>query len=129
MASSNAEVKNRLVAAIDRCIEIQTDHLAGLKAGCLSKVNQWLEERQTMIVRLEQAFLEVRRNGIDADFQALLLGKLGCILDIENVIFNIAGEQRAALSEKLSYIRRGKRTLARYEGGRSRSPRFVSDNS
>lgn len=81
-----------------------------------------------MIACLPQLFAEVQSKGIDADLRALLLEKLGCILDAENVIFDFAGQQRTALAEKLNTMRRGKRTLGHYGAGlNNRPPRFISD--
>ncbi len=129
MASSKVEVKSRLIDAIDRCLAVQADHLAGLKSGCLAKINQWLEERQTIVARLRQSLTEAQRAGLDADLRSLLLEKIACILDTEKVIFSLAEEQRAALEGRLSGLRRGKRTLGRYGPTiKSCPPQFVSDN-
>lgn len=126
--ATNAEVRDMVIAALERCLAMQADHLAGLKKGCLSKINQWLEERQAMVARLRQALAEVQPSQIDADLRALLLDRLAAILDGEQVIFAIAEQQRTDLQEKVSVLRRGKRALNGY--GPTiihRPPRFVSE--
>ena len=127
MASSENELKNRLVGDLDHCHAVQMEHLAGMKAGSLNKINQWLEERQLMVARLRQALANVQPTELDDELRALLLEKIGCILDTETVLFTIAEQQRTALAEKLTTMRRGKRALGRYSPGHNRLPQFVSD--
>lgn len=128
MASSNAERKNQLIEAFDRCLTVQAEHLADLQAGCLTKINQWLEERQQMIGGLRQAFADNQTSGFDTEFRALLLEKLRGIMGTEEVLFTLTQQQRSALSEQLSLIRRGKMTLGRYGSTiKNPPPKFVSD--
>jgi len=128
MALSKVEAKNQLADAIDRCLAVQADHLAGLKDGCLNKINQWLEERQSIVARLRQSLAEVQAAGLDAEARAVLLEKIGCILDTEKVIFAVAEQQRNALADKMNTVRRGRMTLGRYGASpANRPPRFVSD--
>ena len=128
MASSNGEVNNQLVAAFDRCLAMQAEHLACLQDGCMTKIAQWLEERQAMVACLRQALADVQASGLEAGLRALLLEKLRIILDTEKVLFTLAGQQRFALAEKITAIRRGKRTLGRYGSTiKNNSPQFVRD--
>ena len=126
--ATNSEVKNMVIAAMERCLAMQADHLTGLKKGCLTKINQWLEERQAMVARLRQVLAEAQASEIDADLRALLLDRLAAILDGEKLLFAIAEQQRTDLHEKVSVLRRGKRALNGYSPTISlRPPRFVSN--
>lgn len=127
--ASSTEIKGMIMAAVERCLAMQADHLAGLKTGSLAKIGQWLEERQAMIAGLRQVLSEAQAAAaVDADLRGLLLNQLSCILDREKVLFAIAEEQRNGLQEQLATIRRGKRTLTGYGPGLDKSPpRFVSD--
>lgn len=128
MASSTAELKNQLVDVFDRCLAMQADHLTGLKVDGLTKINQWVEERQTMVVGLQQALTDSHTSGLDPEFRTLLLEKLRCIMSTERVLFTLAKQQRSALAEQLSVIRRGKMTLGRYGSTiKNPPPQFVSD--
>jgi len=128
MASSNAEVQNRLVDAFDRCLTMQADHLTCLKAGCLTKISQCLEERQLVIARLRQTLTGIQTSGLDANLRALLLEKLHCILSTEKTLFTLAEQQRSALLAKITVIRRGKRTLGRYGSSiKNQPPQFIND--
>ena len=127
MASSDKELKSRLVGDIDHCHAVQMEHLAGLKAGGLNKISQWLEERQVMVARLRQALADLQPTRLDDELRALLLDKISSILDTEKVLFSIAEQQRTALADKLTTMRRGKRALSRYGSGPNRLPQFVSD--
>lgn len=126
--ASNAEVKTLVLTAVERCLAMQAEHLAALKAGCLSKINQWLEERQAMVARLQQVMAHVQPADVDADLRELLLDRLSCILDREQAIFTIAEQQRNGIKEQLTTMRRGKKALHGYGPAMSnRPPHFVSD--
>lgn len=122
------ELKNRLVEDIEHCHAVQMEHLAGLKAGGLNKISQWLDERQAMVARLRQSLADVQPAGLDDELRALLLTKISSILDTEKELFDIAEQQRGRLAEQLTAMRRGKRALGSYGTARhNRPPRFVSD--
>lgn len=126
--ASNTELQELIIATMDRCLAMQADHLAGLRRGCLAKINQWLEERQAMVARLRQTMAEVQTAEVDADLRALLLDRLAAILEGEKVLFTIAEQQRADLHERVSVVRRGKRAMHGYGPAIThQSPRFVSD--
>lgn len=128
MASSYAAMDNQLFAVFDRCLAMQADHLAGLQAGGLAKIDQWLEERQAMMARLQQSLADRQAAGLDEELRVLVLEKLRCILNTEKVLFALAEQQRSALSEQLSGIRRGKLALGRYGAtGKHHRLQFVSD--
>lgn len=124
----NGEVKNLILATVEHCLAMQAEHLNGLKAGCLAKINQWQEERQAMVARLQQAMAHIQPAEVDADLRELLLSKIGCVLDREQAIFAIAEQKRDGLRDQLTAIRRGKRALTGYGPGTNRRPpQFVSD--
>lgn len=126
--ASNGEVKNLILSTVEGCLAMQAEHLSGLKAGCLAKLNQWQEERQIMVARLRQAMARIQPAEVDADLRELLLAKIGCVLDREQAIFALAEQKRNGLREQLTTIRRGKRALTGYGPGTSRRPpQFVSD--
>jgi hypothetical protein len=129
MASLNAGVTaNRLVDVFDSCIALQARYLIGLEAGCLTEIGQWLEEQQAMVAGLRQALAGFQSSGIDDELQALLLDKLSLILSTEKVLFTLAEQQRSILSEKITVLRRGKRTLVCYGSvGKNTPPQLVSD--
>jgi hypothetical protein len=126
--ASNAEITNLVLAAIERCLAMQAEHLAGLKAGCMTKINQWLEERQDMITRLRQVMAHVSPAEVDADVRELLLDRISCILDREKTLYAIAEGQRDGLHDQLTKIRRGQRALHGYGPTmNNHPPHFVSD--
>lgn len=126
--ASNTEVSNSVLTAVEHCLSMQAEHMAGLKRGCLTKINQWLEERQAMVARLQQALAAVQPAEVDADFRELLLDRIGCILDREKTLYSIAEQQRGGLSEQISSIRRGRRALHGYGPATSdRAAQFVRD--
>jgi hypothetical protein len=126
--ASTTEVRNLVLAAAERCLAMQAEHLAGLKTGCLSKINQWLEERQAMVARLRQAMAHVHPSEVDEELRELLLDKIGCILDREKVLYSIAEGQRSNVRNQLTVIRRGRRALHGYGTGiNNLAPHFVSD--
>lgn len=126
--ASNADVKTPVISAMERCLAMQAEHLAGLKMGCFSQMNQWLEERQAMVARLRQTLAEVQAGEVDADLRTLLLERLGAILKTEKLLFTIAEQQRTGLQEELTTMRRSKRALHGYGPSlKHRRPQFVSD--
>lgn len=128
MASSAIDGNKQLLAAFDRCLAMQADHLTCLQAGSLTKIALWLEERQAMVACLRQELADAQTSELDDELRALLLERLRCILDTEKVLFTFATQQRSALAEKLTVIRRGKRTLGRYGSTvKNQPPQFVSD--
>lgn len=130
MASLNLESGKYLLGDIfDRCLAMQSEHLAGLQTGLLAKAPQWLEERRAIVSQLAQALTDVTSSEVDEEYRALLLKKLRCILSTEKVLFTLAGQQRKAMFEKITVIRRGKRTLGLYGSTcKKQLPQFVSDN-
>ena len=128
MASLNLVTNDQLVDTFDRCIAMQVTQLACLKAGCLTEINQWLEERQTVIANLRETLAGVQVSALDMELRALLLEKLRNILSTEELLFTLAKQQRSSLSEKLTVIRRGKRTLGRYGStSKNQPPQFVNN--
>jgi len=128
MASSDLEAKDQLVDTMDRCLAMQSSHLTCLKAGCLTKIGQWLEERQILFAHLRQALTDSLDSGLDTELRALLLERLHCILNTEKALFSLAEQQHSILSEKLIVIRRGKRTLGHYGSTiKNQPPQFVAD--
>lgn len=127
--ASNTEVKNMVLAVAERCLAMQEEHLAGLKRGCLSKINQWLEERQAMVARLRQVLTQAQASSeVDPDLRGLLLDRISAILDREKILYTIAAQQRTDLNDQISSIRRGKRALSGYGPTLAhRPPQFVSD--
>lgn len=129
MASSTLGTGKCLLADIfDRCFAMQAEHLAGLQAGLLGDVPLWLEERRAIVSQLGQALTDVANSEVDEEYRSSLLKKLACILSAERVLISLAGQQRKAVSEKITAIRRGKRALGLYGLTRKKqSPQFVSD--
>ncbi|MDD5759665.1 MAG: hypothetical protein PHI06_11365 [Desulfobulbaceae bacterium] len=129
MASSTLETGKYLLGDVfDRCLAMQAEHLAGLQAGLLAKAQQWLEERQVIVSQLGQALTEIKKFEFDDEYRDLLLKKLGRILSAEKVLFSLVSQQREIVSEKITVIRRGKRTLCLYSSTcKGQSPQFVSD--
>ena len=114
---------------MESCLAMQAEHLTALQRGCLTKINQWLEERQTMVASLRQVMANVKPTEVDTDLRELLLDKIGCILDREKAINMIAEQQRTGLVEQLVGMRRGKRALSGYGAAhQARSPKYFSDN-
>lgn len=124
--ASNDDLNTTVLSALDRFLAMQEEHLASLRNGCLSQVNQWLEERQLIVGHMRQALAEAQSSGVCPELRDKLLEKLGCILEHEKALSDIAKQQRSTLGEKLSSLRRGKKALSGYGKARESSPRFVS---
>ena len=126
----NAEVTNMVLAVAERCLAMQESHLVGMKSGYLTKINQWLEERQTMVAHLSQVLNQAQAtSAVDPELRNLLLDRIGTIMDREKTLFAIAEQQRAGLKDQISTIRRGKKSLNGYGPAMTHHPpRYVSDN-
>jgi hypothetical protein len=127
--ASNAEVKNLVIAVAERCLTMQAEHLAGMRTGCLSKINQWLEERQTMVSRLRQVLNQAQASAeVDPDLRDLLLDRIGSILDQEKILFSVTLQQQTNVKDQINTIRRGRRALNGYGPALAHcSPHYVSD--
>jgi len=126
--SSQESVNTAILSALDRCLAMQADHLALLETGCLTRISQWVEERQAVVGHLRHALAEAQSVGITQELRDMLLQKLGCILNHEKILSRVAKQQRGSLSDKLSFLRRGKKALHGYGQGRGGSPpQFVSN--
>lgn len=126
--SSKDEINTVVISALDQCLAMQAEHLAALKTGCLTKVNQWLEDRQLIVDHLRQTLLEAQSSGVSPEFRDILLEKLGCILEREKNLSEVSMQQRSSLNEKLSTLRRGKKALNNYSPALTPFPHFVSHN-
>lgn len=121
----------QLGLALEAFMELQGQHLHGLQAGRVGKLQVWLEERQQSLERLRQFFAAVHEAGIDDLLRRDLLGKLSRIIDLEETIQGLAAAKKEALAVKLAKLRTGKKALGGYSqkapGAVGRvGPRFVS---
>ncbi|MBA3015624.1 MAG: hypothetical protein KKD63_05575 [Proteobacteria bacterium] len=125
MASKN-DVTMVVMTAMDRFLDLQAEHLTSLQTGCLTKIDQWFEDRQLIAGHLRQALAEIPSSGIAQETRNLMLDKLSCILEREKILSDIAKQQHSSLGETLSSLRRGKKALNGYGPAPTPSPQFVN---
>ncbi len=124
----NEEVKHQVANAFDRFFAMQTKHCTCLTAGCLTEIAQWNQERQAIVDLLFQTLSGLHTANLDPELRTLMLEKIRYLLSKEKMLLTIAEQQRTTLSEKITVIRRGRRTLGCYgSANKNLPPQFVSD--
>ncbi|HIJ79497.1 MAG: hypothetical protein OEY01_11840 [Desulfobulbaceae bacterium] len=130
LGEESAEIKRRVMPAIDDFVALQQEHAALIENGRLQDVFSWRAKREKVFQTLFCQFEYINDNSarFEPEFLAQLQAGLKEMLDGEALLRRLVAMQQDVMKEKMQSMRRGKKALSGYSvsNGLAPGPKFHS---